>query len=138
MRRKLLIGIALVGLVGLFGCGKSSHSDFVEVNTRYIEAMDAYTTDLEKAGDAEAVAKAVNNFADQMAEIMPEMKKMHEKYADWNDESKMPEEMKPLAEKAEQVAEKIPQTFMKLMPYIQNPKVMQAMERLQQTMSSIE
>ncbi len=137
MSRILLIGVALIGLVGLSGCGKS-YDDFVDVNTRYIDAMDDYTTDLEKAGDAEAVAKAVDRYADQMAEIIPEMKKLNEKYADWRDETKMPEELKPLSEKAEKVAEKIPQTFMKLMPYIQNPEVMAAMERLQQAMAKME
>jgi len=129
--------ILLVGLAGVVGCGKSSNNDFVEVNTRYIEAMDAYTNDLDKAADADAIANAVNTFTDNMAELIPEMKKMQEKYVEWQDASKIPEDLKPLKEKADRVAEKVPMTFMKLMPYMQDPKVMAAMKRMQETMAKM-
>lgn len=138
MRKAVLFCILLVGLAGMVGCGKSGNKDFVEVNTRYIEAMDAYATELDKAADADAVANAVNKFTDNMAEILPEMKKLQEKYVEWQDPSKIPEDLKPLSEKAEELAEKVPMSFMKLMPYMQDPKVMEAMKRMQETMAKME
>ncbi|MCD4744311.1 MAG: hypothetical protein K8R67_17750, partial [Desulfobacteraceae bacterium] len=45
-----------------YGCG-GSYSDVVKVNEEFIEILEDYTKDLEKADNAEEVASAINDVA---------------------------------------------------------------------------
>ena len=134
--RKLffLVGIALVGMLSLSGCGKADYDDFVEVNTKFIEAMDEYTSSMDQASSAESVADAIEQFADTMETLAPEMKEIRGKYPEFQDKTQIPEKLRPLNEKAEQVAKRMPQTLMKSMQYMRDPKVIAAMQRLQESM----
>ncbi len=138
MNKRLLTCIILTGLLILLGCSKAKYDDFIEVNTKYIEAMDAYLSSLESAGDAGSVADAIETFAERMDVLAPEMKELRGKYVEWQDKSKMPKELKPLSEKAEQVAKRLPQTFMKSMQYMKDPRVAAAMEKLQSAMMKMQ
>ena len=80
MLKNWMVTIVLVGFSMVAGCGGGSgHDDFVEVYTEFIESMEAYTADMEKAEDAEAVVDAIDNYAKRMEAWAPEMKKIKEK-----------------------------------------------------------
>lgn len=134
MAARIYLTIALAGVLLCLGCSSAKNKDFIEVNTEYVEAMDAYAADLEKADNSEKVAAAIDSFAKKMEELAPKMKALRNKYPEWQDSTKVPEELKPLAKKAESVAQRLPQTFMKAMGHIQDPKVTAAMQRLQASM----
>ena len=50
----------------------------------------------------------------------------------------MPEDLQPLNDKAEKVAQSMAGTFMKSMQYMNDPKVRAAQENLQQTMMKMQ
>lgn len=134
-----LIAAALIWILWITACGdKADYNDFIEVNTQFIEAMDEYTSGLEEAGDALSVADAIDQFAARMETLAPEMKKLRGKYPEWNDPSKVPEELRELNEKAKQVFRRFPQTFANFMQYMRDPDVTAAMQRLQQAMAGIQ
>ncbi len=138
MPLKIYTSILLTGLLLFVGCSKSKYDDFVEVNTEYINAMDTYTNDLDQAKNADDMAKAIDQFAEKMDKLVPRMKALRDKYPEWSDETKVPEELKPLAEKAEEVARRLPQSFMRTMKYMQDPKVAAAMQRMQESMAKMQ
>lgn len=134
---RVYVTILLAGLLFFVGCGKK-YDDFVETNTAYVDAMESYTDDLDRAQSAEDVATAMDKYSEKLDKLIPKMKALMEKYPEWTDESKIPEELKPLSKKAEGLARRMPQTFMRAMRYMQDPKVSAAMQRLQETMQKMQ
>lgn len=138
MQKKLLAGAIMVGLLMIMECGKANYKDFIDVNTQFIDAMDEYTNNLDSADDADSVAEAVDRFAERMEKIAPQMKALKGKYPHWTDKTKIPDELKPLNDKAEKVAQKMPETFMKAMRHMRDPKVVAAVQRLQGAMMQMQ
>ena len=92
------------------------------------------TQRLDKSGNAKDVAKAINHFADKMEAIMPRMKKLAEKYPELKDTSNVPEELRDSQKKAEAAGRKIAGSMMKIMPYMADPEVQKAQERMNAAM----
>ena len=90
MRRKLIIGIILAGVVvALVACG-GKYADAEKIYTEFADAMDVYLADLEKATDAETTAEAINNFSDVMEGLAPRMQKISAKYPELKDPENVP------------------------------------------------
>ena len=123
-------------MILLAGCG-GKYSDLVEVNTKFVNAMEEYITGMEKASSATEMAKAINTFADAVEELAPKMKKVREKYPELKNNGSVPEEMKPVQKKAEDLQNKVAGSFMNMMKYIMNPEVQAAQKRLQTAMMEI-
>lgn len=135
MRYKMLLVMALGSLLALFGCGGGQdYSDAVEINTKFVDAMESYIADIDKAENADDVAEAIEAYAQKVEELAPQMKAIAEKYPEWKDMDKVPEELKPIQEKAKQIASQIPNTFMKTMKYMTDAQVRDAHKRLQESM----
>jgi len=127
--------LALVLFVSLLvvGCG-SKYSDVKKVNEEYVSLMEVYMGDLEKADSAKDVAKAMNRFADKMESLWPKMEKLAEKYPELKDSANPPEELKETQQKAEELGQKMVGAMMKLIPYMADPEVRKAQERMGQNM----
>jgi outer membrane murein-binding lipoprotein Lpp len=135
MPKYFTIGIAILSLVVFCGCGnEAGYDDFASVYNQFIDAMEEYTANLEKAENADAIADAIDTYAKKMDAWAPEMKKIRGEHPEWEDKTKMPEELKPLNAKAEKLAQSMAGTFVKSMQYMNDPKVRAASERLQQAM----
>ena len=117
----------------IIGCG-GKYSDAIALNEEYINIVEDYIADLDKADDAKAAAKAINNFSDKLEKIWPKMQELSEKYPELKDQSAVPEEMKETQKKAEEVGAKMGAAMMKVMPYMQDPEVQKAQKRLGQIM----
>ena len=139
MRYNMLPVVALVALLALLGCsGGQDYSDAVDINTKFVDAMESYVGDIDKAENADDVADAVEAYAQKMEELAPQLKAIAAKHPEWKDMGKVPEELKPIQEKAKQIASQIPNTFMKTMKYMTDPQVRDAHKRLQESMAKMQ
>lgn len=139
MVAKLPLGLVLLAILAMVGCGGSGdYDEVVAVNTKFIDAMETYLEDIEKADSASVMADAIDAYAEKMEEIAPQMKAVVAKYPELKDNAKVPEELKALQERSAAMAEKIPGSFMKAMKYMMDPEVQGAQKRLQQAMAQMQ
>ena len=118
----------------IIGCG-GKYSDVNKMNEEYIALMENYIADLDKADNAKDAAKAMNRFADGMENLWPRMQKLSEKYPELKDnKSTPPEELKEAQERAEAVGQKMVGSMMKTMPYVMDPEVQKAQQRIAMAM----
>ena len=125
----------LMSLLLLNGCGDKKYADVKELNEDVAKVMDEYVAELEKSDNAQDVAKAINRFSDKMEALMPKMKKLAGKYPELQDKSNVPEELKESQKKAEALGQKIAGSMMKIMPYMNDPEVQKAQERMSAAMT---
>ena len=123
----LLSLVATTFFIG--GCGEK-YSDVKKVNEEYIQLVEKYISDMDKATSAKDAAKAINSFGDGMEKVLPEMKKMSEKYPELKNNVTPPEELKESQMKAEATGKKMVGAMMKIMPYMRDPEVQTAQKRL--------
>jgi len=139
MRLKLFLSMALVALLTILGCGGGGdYSDAVKTNTKFVNAMEAYMNDIDKADSPSAVVDAIDAYAQEIEKLAPELKAIAASHPDWKDMSKVPEELKPIQEKAQKIAAQIPATFMKTMQYMRDTQVQEAHQRLQEAMAKMQ
>ena len=120
----------LIVLFLMNGCGGGKYSDAIKLNMEYIGLMETYIADLDKADNAKGVAKAMNRYADGLEKIWPQMKKISEKYPELKDKDNPPEELQASQKEAESVGQKMVGTYRKIMPYMGDPEVKKAQERI--------
>lgn len=138
MMRNMVAVVAGLGLIfGLMGCGGGKYSDIIEVNRQFVKLMSNYVEAVDKVDSADEAAKAINDLADGMEKLAPEMKAIQKKYPELADAEELPEELEMTEEEMEKVGQKFGNSFMKLMPYMSNQKVQQAQERLTRVMSTL-
>ncbi len=126
----VLVLCLLASLFGLQGCGGKKYDDVKEVNQDMVTVMDEYVAALDKSTTAQDAAQAINRFADKMEALAPKMKTLMEKYPELKDTDNPPEELKDLQQKAEALGQKIAGSMMKLVPYMNDPEVKKAQERM--------
>jgi len=125
-----LTGLVLIGAaVFLAGCG-GKYADVKKVNAEFVSMLEDYVAELEKADSAKDVAAAMNSYADQLEGIMPEMKKLQEKYPELKDQDNIPAELEESMESAMAAGMNMAGTFMKIAPYMEDPEVQKAQERI--------
>ncbi len=122
-----MVGVLVVALVVSACAGK--YADVKKVNGRFVKVTEAYISDLDGADSAKDVAKAMNSYADEMEKIWPQMQKLNEKYPELRDQENPPKELVESKKQAEATGMKMAATFMKIMPYMNDPAVRKAQER---------
>lgn len=134
MNVKRALFLVLIGAIAMMtGCG-SKYSDLVEVNTKFISAMEDYITATGKASSAKEVAKAINAYADQMEKLAPQIKNVRGKYPELENTTTIPEELKSIEQKMQGLEKKVAASYMNMMKYMMNPEVQAAQQRLQNAM----
>ena len=115
----------------LTACGdKADYSEVIEVNEQYILLLEAYVSQLDEAGDASAVADAMHELADGLEEVMPKMKELMGKYPELKNADQQPERVREMTKKAADVAKQFLGSMRKVMPYMQDPEVQEAQNRI--------
>jgi len=114
----------------------ANYSDAVKVNEQFVAAMEQYVQDLTSADSGATVAAAFNNYTDVMEKLVPQLKAMKEKYPELGN-GEVPEVMKPLAERAEQLGGKMAGAMMKIVPFMGDPSVQAAQQRMAQVMGNM-
>jgi len=136
MRKRLFYTLlcALAVSLLLAGCG-GKYADAKKVNAEYMDIVQRYVDDLDKAENAKGAAEAINRFADGMGDLWPKMKALSEKYPELKDRNNPPEELKEMQAEAQEMGKKMGSSMMKLMPYMSDPEVQKAQKRLQEVMT---
>ena len=136
MKRSVLVSILCVAVISLFlnGCA-GKYEDVKNVNTEFIKQTENYLDNLEKSDNPADVAKAMNNYADEMEKIWPEMQKIAEKYPELKDGENVPDELKDSQKQAEAMGKKMASAFRKIMPHMSDPEVQKAQQRLSSVMT---
>ena len=137
MKKVLTILTVVIFMSMMMACGGGKYADAKKVMEKFIGATNDFVADLEKAEDADSTAAAINAYADDMAALAPEMKKVQEKYPEIKDQSNMPEELTATAKQMEEVMPKMMAAMMKLAKYAQEPAVMEAQKKLQAAMGDL-
>jgi hypothetical protein len=139
MHDRMLPVVVFTALFALFGCGGGQeYKEAVDINTQFVDAMESYIGDIDQAGDAAAVADAIESYAQKMEELAPQLKAIAAKHPEWKEMKTMPDELKPIQERAKQLASRIPDTFMKTMKYMTDAQVQDAHKRLQESMAKMQ
>jgi len=131
MKKNLLLPFLFVLVFSILQthCG-SKYSDAIKLNKEYADLMERYVAEIDKADDANKVATAMNRYADALEDLWPRMKQLSEKYPELKDIENQPEELKESQSRAEEMGKKIAGTFMKIMPYMEDPEVQKAQQRI--------
>ena len=140
MRSRLYPFMTVVALLSIIGCGGSGgdQSDAVKVNMKFVDAMETYMNDIDKADSPSAVVDAIDAYAREIESLAPELKAIAAKHPEWKDMDKVPEELKPIQDKARKIAAQIPATVVKTMKYMMDAQVQEAHMRLQEAMAKMQ
>ena len=130
----VLFGILLLGLT--FGCGEK-YSDAIDVHEDFIDLASRYVADMDTADSAEKVAAAMNTYAEGIEAIAPRIRKINEKYPELKDPDSVPEKLKQTSKEQTALMQKVGSSFMKAMPYMRNPEVKNAQERISKAMQGM-
>jgi hypothetical protein len=134
---KRMVWLAAVLLVGgALACGGGGkYAQAKKLINKQIDIMVNYADAMEKAGNAQDVAAALNAYAAASAELAPEMKKFQEQYPELKNQAEPPVELKPEMEKMQQVMGRIMSASMKAAQYMQDPAVQEAQKKLGEAMA---
>lgn len=150
MLKGLIAGLVLICFLGLSGCDGSDHEGatdqkttiddkaYIDLNERYIEAVNAYADGLSAVESAEAAADIVHAFADKLEEIIEKTQKLPALHSVVGQQVELSEELMLANMRAEEVSERFAFTMIRSMAFMDSPKMAAAMQRLDQTMAGIQ
>lgn len=109
-----------------------------EVFEQYLPAMEKYLDAVDKCSGPKELTIAINAFADSMEAIAPRMKKLEEKYPELKNEQTAPLEYADLEKKSEALGQRFGQSFSRIAPFMDDPEVQKANERLAGIMDTMD
>ncbi len=133
MKQKTVISLVcvLTTIPFLPGCGSGKYADVEQASNQWVSAMEGFTAALDKAAGAPDVAKAINQFADKMEKLAPTMQKLSDKYPELKNNQNPPEPLKKVQTRMEEAGKKMMGAMMKAAPYMNDPEVQKAQQRLE-------
>ena len=137
-RRVLSIAATLLSLFFAVFCqAGDKYQEAREVFEEYVPAMERYLDAVDKVQKPHDLAGAINEFADSMEKIAPKMKSLAEKYPELQTEESAPPEYADLERKSTALGERFAQSFMRIAPFMEDPEVEKANERLMEVMGEM-
>ncbi|MBS3732826.1 MAG: hypothetical protein KGY42_07955 [Desulfobacterales bacterium] len=137
MTKFMMYLLCCVLLVFTFGCG-GKYSDAVDLQEDFISLAGDYVAAMDSADSADKVAAAMNDYAAGLEDMAPRVREINEKYPELSNPEQQPEQFKQTAQEHEAVMQKVGNSFMKAMPYMGDPDVRQAQQRITLAMQSME
>ncbi len=136
--RVAMAAVSLLAVGGLFtGCGGGGVAEARRLQQDQIRAVENYLAALEKADNAKTVAAAINAYANDVERLAPRVKRLRERHPEWKDSNRRPKELKEGEERAQAAFSKMAGAMFKTMPYMGDPAVRQAQERLAKAMQQM-
>ncbi len=136
MKKKLWVTcLCLLGAVVLLNGCAGKYADVKKLNSEFVNSMETYVADLDRADSAKEVAAAMNRYADRLEKIWPKLKAQSEKYSELKDRDQVPEELKESEKHASEVGMKMAASFRKIIPHMGDPEVVKAQQRIGNIMS---
>ena len=138
MRKVTIQGIIAVAAVSLIisACG-GKYDDAISTNDEFVDAVENYCRDMDKADSADKVADALNDFAASVEKLVPKMRAIAEKYPELKNPDQIPEELKESQARAEEVSMKMAGQMIKAMKHMRDTGVREAQTRIQKALSSM-
>jgi cell division protein FtsB len=86
MKKLILFATVVVFLFSLTACGGGGkYADAKRLMEKQVQLFEDFINALDKAGSANDVAAALNDFSDEMQKMVPQMKELQEKYPELKD-----------------------------------------------------
>jgi hypothetical protein len=121
----------------MIGCGGSKYGDLEATLDTEIDVMSTFVADMEKAGDAGAVAAAIQTYAAGMEKLIPELKAITEKYPNMATLDDASDDLKAKITRVEQLSGQFQATMMKAAGYMINPEVQKAWQDFGKVMEDL-
>ncbi len=134
----MLCLLTCVFLLAGCGGGGAKYEDAKKVSEEVATAAEKYATAMDKASSADDVVKAMDSFTNTMKGLMPKLKEVQKKYPELEGNGELPPELKDVEAKMNSLQEKMTGAMMKTMTYMNDPKVKEAMERMQTAMAGMD
>jgi hypothetical protein len=131
----MAVGVMVAGLVACGGGGK--YASAKSLIAKQIGIMNSYADAMEKAGNAQDVAAALNAYAAASRDLVPAMKKFQEQFPEMKNQAEPPAELKPEMDKMQAVMGRIISASMKAAQYMSDPAVQEAQKKVAEAMSSM-
>lgn len=119
--------LILFVVLNFTACG-NNYGDAKKTLNKQVEIFETYVEDMDKVKSADDLVKAINTFSEEMNTMIPELKKIAEKYPELGTQSEPPAELQEEYDKISTFSEKISSTMMKNFKYMSDPKVQQAIQ----------
>jgi hypothetical protein len=132
--KALIILCTLIFIVGFMACGGGKYGDAKKTIAKSNKIAEDFLGKMDKANNEKQVAAALKGFTKAMKEIVPEMKKMQEKYPDLAKSQNIPTELGEEGKKMMEVWSKMGAVMMKIQQYADDPEVQAAQEEFQNVM----
>lgn len=130
----LVSALILLAIFHLTACS-SQYSDVKSTLNKQITIFEDYINAMNKVGNADDMAEAINAFSKDMSKIIPELKTIAEKYPELENNTTPPEELKEEYDKIKTFSEKVSTAMMQKFKYLSNPKVQKAIQEQGRIMS---
>lgn len=129
----ILTIISLFLILSACGGGDTPKS----VMNDYLDLMEDYMNDMEKADSADDIVGVLEAFSKKMKELTPRMKAIMEKHPELKGMKggKLPEEYKEINDRMQKIMPRMIGVFGKMMKYGNDPKVKKAQEKFQEAIS---
>ena len=128
-RWMIVLGLAF-SIVGLTACGGGKYGEAKKAMEKSIQIMDDFANGMDKADNAKEVAATINKFTKGMEALKPVMEELEKKHPEIKDQSNLPSELAPYAEKFAEIGQKFMSAIMKTQKYQDDPEVQKAMEKM--------
>ena len=137
--KKFVLGVIVITfLAGSAVYGSGKYADIKPIIEEMAASLEKLIIELGNAGDADAVAAALDNHTKAMIDLTPKMKEILKKHPELKDEKTPPEELKPLINKMEELAKKLAGLYAKIGQYSSDSKVQEASKRWQKAAMAME
>lgn len=138
MKRFSIVLVIIMVVLMYTGCGKSDSPNAVV--GEMLDSFDSYINNMNSASSADDVVAAMDKFAAAMKNIAPRMKALQEKYPELKNGMKngqMPKEFKEFEGRFKEMGPKMMGLAGKMMQYMKDPKVQEAMKKFQSSMDAL-
>jgi len=133
----MLFGSLLILVLISVSCGKKDKYDMArDVIGKQVAILEDYIAEMEKADNAQAVAKAINAYSVAQSKLGPAIKEVQEKFPEMNQSDEPPAELKAEMDKFQLVMKRMIEMSMKASQFMSDPEVMAAQQNLQKAMET--
>lgn len=126
----LVIAAVACGGGGKYASAKALMGKQISIINRYADAMD-------KANNAQDVVAALNAYAADTKDLIPELKKFQEQFPEMKDQAEAPAELKPEMDMMQEAMGRMMTASMKAAQYMQDPAVQAAQKKLGEAMAGM-
>ncbi|MCX6553894.1 MAG: hypothetical protein NTZ12_02590 [Candidatus Aminicenantes bacterium] len=131
----LALALMIGGAVACGGGGK--YGEAKTLMGKQLAVMEDFAAAMEKAGNAQEVAAALNAYAAEQKDLIPAMMDLQKKYPELMAQKEAPAELKAEMEKMQQIGQRVAAASMKAAQYMSDPVVQEAQKKFAESMAGM-